>query len=128
MYLSLAAVVVFVIVGAFAALTRRQSAADPLAALAGSRAFARRFVLPVSCGLARILAVVTSVRLDAYRDVISIWQDAVAHQPDNVRATINLGCALDDAGRPREAIAQFQRCSRSTRRARMWDWPTAAWD
>ncbi len=109
MYLPLAAVVVFIIVGAFAALTRRQSAADAFATPAGSRIFARRSVLIVSCGLALILAIVTSVRLDAYRDVISIWQDAVAHQPDNVRATINLGCALDDAGRSQEAIAQFER-------------------
>ncbi len=108
MYLPLAAVVVCIIVGGFAALTRK-SAAAPVAAPVGSRAFARRSVLLVSGGLALILAVITSVRLDAYRDVISIWQDAVAHQPDNVRATINLGCALDDAGQPQEAITQFER-------------------
>jgi tetratricopeptide (TPR) repeat protein len=109
MYLPLAAVVVVIIVGGFAALTHRKPAADSGAAPAGSRAFVRRSVLIVSSGLALILAVVTSVRLEAYRDVISIWQDAVAHQPDNVRATINLGCALDDAGRSQEAVAQFER-------------------
>jgi tetratricopeptide (TPR) repeat protein len=37
-----------------------------------------------------------------------MWRDAVAHQPNNVRATINLGCALEDAGRREEAIEQFE--------------------
>ena len=55
-----------------------------------------------------IFGVVTSYRLEAYRDVITMWRDAVAHEPENVRATINLGCALEDAGQPQEAIAQFE--------------------
>jgi tetratricopeptide (TPR) repeat protein len=53
--------------------------------------------------------VVTTYRLEAYGDVITIWRDAVARQPENVRATINLGCALQDAGRYQEAIEQFER-------------------
>ncbi len=109
MYVPLAAVVVGVIVGGFAALTRRRLSTESNTAQVASSAFARRSLLIASGGLALVFAVVTSVRLHAYRDVISIWQDAVAHQPDNVRATINLGCALDEAGRPLEAIAQFER-------------------
>jgi tetratricopeptide (TPR) repeat protein len=107
MYLPLAAVVVLAVVGGFAALTRRER----LAADAESPSFRPsllRKMLIVTVVLTIVLCLVTSCRLEAYRDVITMWRDAVAHEPENIRATINLGCALEDAGRPEEAIEQFE--------------------
>jgi protein O-mannosyl-transferase len=107
MYLPLAAVVVFVVLGGFAALTRRDLQAPHAESLSSRSSFLRKSLV-ASAIVAMIFCVVTSYRLEAYRDVITMWRDAVAHEPENVRATINLGCALEDAGRPQEAIAQFE--------------------
>jgi len=108
MYLPLAAVVVLVVVGGFSAIRRLESSW-----LSNVESFSpRRLALPVtmiaSVVLAIVFCVVTSCRLDAYHDVITMWRDTVAHQPKNVRATINLGCSLDAAGRHEEAVEQFE--------------------
>jgi tetratricopeptide (TPR) repeat protein len=108
MYLPLAALVVLVIVGGFGALTRLErtptSSSDPT----GTWRTPLRRTMIASTALIIVFAVVTSHRLEAYRDSVTMWRDAVAHQPNNVRATINLGCALEDAGRREEAIEQFE--------------------
>jgi protein O-mannosyl-transferase len=109
MYLPLAAVVVFVIVGGFAALAWRGQLQGSSESTISSRAFSLRPMMIGATVLALVFAIVTSYRLQAYGDVITIWRDAVARQPDNVRATINLGCVLQDAGRYNEAIEQFER-------------------
>jgi tetratricopeptide (TPR) repeat protein len=111
MYLPLAAVVILVVVGGFAALSwlqeyrcshsKIETASRPRSAI--------RPIFIASVVLTVVFCVVTSYRLKAYCDPITIWRDAVAHQPNNVRATINLGCALQDAGLYNEAIAQFER-------------------
>jgi protein O-mannosyl-transferase len=106
MYLSLAAIVILVVVGGFAMLTRSglQVASDATIL----RASALRKIL-FGCGVVTItFCIVSSYRLAAYREAVTIWRDAVAHEPDNMRATINLGCALADAGQPQEAIEQFE--------------------
>jgi protein O-mannosyl-transferase len=109
MYLPLAAVAVFVIVGGFAALAWRGQLRRSNESTISSRALSPRPLMIGATVLALVFAVVTSYRLQVYGDVITIWRDAVARQPDNVRATINLGCVLQDAGRYNEAIEQFER-------------------
>jgi protein O-mannosyl-transferase len=109
MYLSLAAIVVFVIVGGYAVLRRLFQARNSHEATTSNRPLAIRVLMTGTLFVVLVFAVVTSYRLEAYGDVITIWRDAVAHQPENVRATINLGCALQDAGRYPEAIQQFER-------------------
>jgi thioredoxin-like negative regulator of GroEL len=42
-------------------------------------------------------------RLTAYHDVISLWQDALDSQPDNVATMYHLGLALLGMGRDEEA-------------------------
>ena len=109
MYLPLAAVVVLVIIGGYALIrwrTRTESAIEPADF---HRSLPLRAMTAGTIGLVLVLAFVTSRRLQAYSDVITIWRDAVAYQPENVRATLNLGCALQDAGRDGEAIEQFER-------------------
>jgi Tfp pilus assembly protein PilF len=109
MYLPLAALVVFAIVGGFAALARGIQSANANAAARSARWSPLRPLLVASAVVAIVFAVVTTYRLSAYRDVVTIWRDAVANQPENVRATINLGCALLDVGRNQEAIEQLER-------------------
>jgi tetratricopeptide (TPR) repeat protein len=109
MYLPLAALVVLAIVGGFAVLARRRSSAGADGKITAPQPSPLRPILIGSGLVAFIFCVVTSYRLEAYGDVITIWREAVAHQPNNVRATINLGCALQDAGRYQEAIEQFER-------------------
>jgi tetratricopeptide (TPR) repeat protein len=109
MYLPLAAVVVFATVGGYAVLRRQLEARSPNEPTNSDRPLSLRLFMTGMLALVLVFAVVTSYRLQAYGDVITIWRDAVARQPDNVRATINLGCVLQDAGRYQEAIEQFER-------------------
>lgn len=106
MYVPLAAVIVFVIVGGFTALTRCDG--EGTNTETSSSGSSLRGTLAASAVLTLVFCVITSVRLEAYRDVITVWRDAVAHEPENIRATINLGCALEDADRHQEAIEQFE--------------------
>jgi protein O-mannosyl-transferase len=95
MYLPLLCVVVLTIVG--------------LCALFASRAGAVRacaWVLGVAC-LACVAR--TSARVQDFRTEITLWRSALRAAPDNPLAMWGLGNALDDAGRPREALAYFER-------------------
>jgi tetratricopeptide (TPR) repeat protein len=109
MYLPLIAVVVFVIVGGYAILKRQLEVRSPNERPSNASWLALRMMTIGAIALVSVFAVVTSCRLQAYGDAITIWRDAVARQPENVRATINLGCALQDAGRYQEAVSQFER-------------------
>lgn len=64
---------------------------------------------PAVCGvLAVFLFAVTWQRNTVYHSAESLWGDTVAKVPDNVRARVNLGDALEKIpGREPEAIAQY---------------------
>jgi protein O-mannosyl-transferase len=109
MYLPLAAIEVLLVVGGYALLRRQVEARSWNNSTTTNRSLPLRTMLTGAIVLALVFAVVTSYRLQAYGDVIRIWRDAVARQPENVRATINLGCVLQDAGRYQEAVEQFER-------------------
>ena len=109
MYLPLAAIVVTLIVGGYAIFTRHLERRRAWEGQGADPSVALPTMIIGASALVFVFAVVTSERLQAYGDVITIWRDAVVRQPENVRATINLGCALQDAGRDREAIEQFER-------------------
>jgi protein O-mannosyl-transferase len=96
MYLPLAGLSALAIAGGYRLLSRRGVSLTVAAALA----------------LASVLSVVTVRRLGAYRTPVTLWQDAVLHQPDDAVARDNLGSALVDTGRPQEAIAQFEEALR----------------
>jgi tetratricopeptide (TPR) repeat protein len=88
MYLPLAAPVALAVAGSFLALGRRALAGLAIIAVA--------------------LGVVSSRRNGDYRNELAIWTDTVAKAPTNARARNNLGDALQRAGKPLEALAQFQ--------------------
>jgi protein O-mannosyl-transferase len=53
------------------------------------------------------LAVLTFYRNEVWRSAISLWQDAVTKSPGKPRTLINLGVALQRAGRLDEAIEHY---------------------
>ena len=88
LYLSLAAVVIMVVLGLHAWLGRRSTIVFALAAVG--------------------LGWFTVQRNQDYKTELMIWSDNVAKSPDNERAHVNLGNALEQSGRVPEAIAQYE--------------------
>jgi protein O-mannosyl-transferase len=56
-----------------------------------------------------ILACLTWQQSGMYRDVFSLYEATLAHNPSSWVANLNLGTALDDAGQPEEALPHLQR-------------------
>lgn len=108
MYLPLATVAVIVVIGAY------------LLAQGLFRRFSPARHSPVDSSLPQILSVsatllmallfglVSAKRVDAYHDVIGLWQDVIALQPTNAMAHYNLAQAFKSAGRLPEAISELQ--------------------
>lgn len=94
MYLPLAAVVTLGVLAAHALLGRR-SALLGLAAVV-------------------ILGALTVRRNLDYRSALSIWTDTVAKAPGNPRAHTQLARALEQAGQPDEALAEYRAAVRLT--------------
>jgi tetratricopeptide (TPR) repeat protein len=103
MYLPLAALVTLMVVGAYQ-LARRASArgavptGDPTLSVA----------LIFAALVASVCSVATARRLSVYNIPISLWQDAVARQPEDPVVRNNLGMVLVGAGRPREASPHLE--------------------
>ena len=93
MYLSLAAVAAFTVVGAYA--------------LAGWRSTAAFVILSLPLGLT------TSARNKDYQSALTLWGDTVDKSPDNAIAHNNYGNALEKLpGRLNDAIAQYEEALR----------------
>ena len=101
MYLSLAAVVTIVVVGA---------------AALGKRLFEKRQGIAFGCVAAglvvALLASMTIRRNRDYNSALAIWQDTVEKRPDNARAQSNLGNALLSTGNAQAAIGHFEQALR----------------
>ena len=97
MYLSLIAVVCFVVLAVFAVLRRGLPGDKPLT-----------YGLVLSVILCLTLAMLTIARNADYRTKISIWDSVVLAQPLNPRGWHNLGSALDAQGRTDEAMACYE--------------------
>lgn len=92
MYLPLAAVLTVLVAGAYR--------------LGGRRAW------PGVLAVALIFGGLTARRARDYRSELSLWQDTAAKRPASPTAHSNLGMALAAAGRPREAMAEFEQVLR----------------
>jgi len=101
MYLPLAGIVTVAIVGGYRLIsTRWPSGSARLSAVA-------------IMTLLLAFSFMTVRRLAAYETSVTIWQDAVLHQPDDPMAHYNLGVALVEEGRPpQEAMMQFEHALR----------------
>lgn len=102
MYLPLAAVVCFVVIGAWSILCRWR--------------ISRRAAAIVGCLLIMLLAHLTMERNELYANPVDIWTDTVAKRPENTRARYNLGEAwaqvsLDYPTGSPEAVAAARNAS-----------------
>ena len=107
MYLPLAAVVVVVVLGAYALGRRiwdRLGAPEHLRRVIGHLA-----VLTLGVAVALALGVVTVRRNADYRSGLSIWDDTIAKQPNNWRAWLGRGVAHGDRSSHDKAISDFNR-------------------
>jgi len=77
MYLPLAAIVVFVVVGGWILLSRWK--------------WARLLAAVTGCAVVICLARLTFIRNGQYSTAVDIWRDTVAKRPNNTRAHVNLG-------------------------------------
>ncbi len=91
MYLPLAAVLAALVLGIYR--------------LAGRRSLVVFLALAVGCGF------LTERRNGDYRTELSIWTDTVAKRPQSAVARVNLGIALDKAGRLAGATDQFRQAT-----------------
>jgi tetratricopeptide (TPR) repeat protein len=96
MYLPLAGLVALAVVAGYRLLAaRRPSTAVRVTAGATATAIV-------------VLSALTVRRVGAYETAVTIWRDAVLHQPDDAMSHYNLGVALLDAKRPADAIRSFE--------------------
>jgi Tfp pilus assembly protein PilF len=94
MYLALAGPLALITVAVWLTLRRRN---------------AGRFAVVLLALVAALLAGGTLLRNRDYRSATSIWQTAVSARPENHRAHGNLGKALQQQGRPNEALTHYRR-------------------
>jgi tetratricopeptide (TPR) repeat protein len=86
----------------------------PLAAIVALVAIAlhvwagRRAALALVCVATLVGTGLTWRRCQDYATTLRIWTDTVAKVPENARARVHLGDALSSAGRPEEAVAQYE--------------------
>ncbi|MBI3652581.1 MAG: tetratricopeptide repeat protein [Acidobacteria bacterium] len=101
MYLSLAAVVTAVVLGADRLMVRITTWRGGFASLA------KPLTLAIVTLLVMTLGLLTVRRNMDYKSELVLWQDNVNKRPQSVRAQINLGKALLDQGLDEQAIIHF---------------------
>jgi tetratricopeptide (TPR) repeat protein len=70
-----------------------------------------RTTVAVGAALALLLVFATRARNEVWKDEISVWTDAAEKSPGKARPHLNLGTALAEAGRHREAVAPLRRAA-----------------
>jgi Flp pilus assembly protein TadD len=110
MYLSLAAVVAFVVLGSYSLwgcfIDRIPQGR------AGQLPSGRRVGLAVATLVVAVLGFVTAMRNIDYSSEVVMWSDVVRKRPDNPRAHSNLGKALTEIGKLDDATSQFREAVR----------------
>ena len=112
MYVPLTAIVPFLIVGGYVAVAWCwQHLARPEKQTTACRGPVGAFSV-LTLVLAITYAAVSSRRLLAYQAELTLWQDAVVHQPHDPMVQFNLGTLLVKDGRVSEAIGHLQEAVR----------------
>jgi tetratricopeptide (TPR) repeat protein len=112
MYVPLAAIVPLLIVGGYAVLKQVWQAVVRRAVRETSRSEPIVLFSLATIGLAIGLGSLSGHRMAAYQDELSLWQDAIVHQPHNPVVQTNLGTQLAQAGRVQEAIVHLEEAVR----------------
>jgi len=79
-----------------------------------------RVVRAVAAVIVVVLVVLTAQQVRVWRDSVSLWSHAVALEPGNRIARINLGGAYVEQGRMPEAIVQYREVLRLSRDKAPW--------
>ncbi|HVU86337.1 MAG TPA: tetratricopeptide repeat protein [Pirellulales bacterium] len=108
MYLPLASLIPWLLVGSYLTLSRLADRAAP-AVSARNAGVVFRCTIAVTLAIAAAGAWLSFQRANIYNDPIALWQDAAIYQPENSRVQNNLGVVLVDAGQPAEAISHYRR-------------------
>ncbi len=108
MYLPLASIIPWLVVGTFATLAKVTSHGTPPRARCPAGA-ALSVTIVLTLALAAVDAWLSFRRAEVYNDPIALWQDAALHQPENSRVQNNLGVVLVDAGQPADAVPHYER-------------------
>ena len=112
MYVPLAAVVPLFIVGGYVVQERIWRSVVRRAGWESIRGGPVTLFFIATIALAIGFGYVSSHRLVAYRDELSLWQDAAVHQPHDPLVQFNLGTLFVEAGQLLEAISHFEEAVR----------------
>ncbi|HEY1600221.1 MAG TPA: tetratricopeptide repeat protein [Pirellulales bacterium] len=104
MYLPLAAILALVIIGGYALLQKTLRAFAPASYDPALDRGPVTVTIAATVVWAIVLSVASAHRLEAYGDPVTLWEDTVRHSPNDAIAYINLGGALNAAGRYGEAV------------------------
>ena len=83
-----------------------------------------------ACALAAcalVLGGLTRARTALYGSEIAVWEQNLEETPDNPRVLINLGTALDRAGRRSEALLRLEQAVEASRQIRIPEKPYLGW-
>ncbi len=114
MYVPLAAIAPLFVAGGYVLLQRAWRFAARRAGRESIRGRPIKVFAVATIALAIGFGAISSRRLLAYRDRLSLWQDACLHQPHDPVVQLNLGTLLAEAGRLPEAIPHFEEAVRLT--------------
>lgn len=109
MYLSLAALVTLAVVGGFWLIDRWLGSRGATFAGATSAKYATRITVLSAVTISLLFGLVSIRRLAAYSDLLTLWQDAALHQPNNVVVLVSLGASYTGAGKFDDAIQTLRR-------------------
>ena len=112
MYVPLAAIVPFLIVGAYVVLQRVWQFVPRTDEQRPIRRGPIAMISVATIALAVAFGCVSSRRLHAYRSELSLWQDAIVYQPHDPMVQFNLGTLLAEAGQVPEAIGHLEEAVR----------------
>ena len=109
MYLPLVSLVALVVLAGYTLAQRLVRSHAP--GVVDNSSSRRPLAITAGCCIVVALAYgATDVRrLSAYQDAVTLWQDTAVHQPDSILVRMSLGLGLVNAGRPQDAIEQYER-------------------
>jgi tetratricopeptide (TPR) repeat protein len=109
MYLPLAVLIIFFVVGGYALIEKLMRSKTGAARPIYNSNLARVAPVGIVFVLALTFGVVSARRVLAYDDVLTLWDDVLRHQPENYLAHTARGMLLNNLGRRPEAIDELHR-------------------